>query len=741
MISFFQKNVKDNIYFWIFVVTLTLLLILLPFLAKDAGMSGDEGFQLEQAESVIDFYATWGKDTTAIAYSPQWNLPQYGQVVDNFASFAARIFNIEDVMMVRHIVNSLCGWLGILLAGLICFKITNNWRAASFGSLLLFLSPRFLGHSFNNIKDVSFAVFMLMAVFYMIVYFKSFPKVKISTVVMLALSFGLATACRIGGLLIIPYFGLFGLIFFISKYKLKGIWQSPTGKLFGKMILHGIIIAVSGYFFAVLLWPYALVSPFDHVKETFLAMSSFGTSIRQLYEGAMQWSADLPWYYIPKFILMTVPVAVIIGFLIYPFIGGCKKENCFNTFIVYFACIFPVFWIVFTNANVYGGWRHALFAYPPMVVCAGLGFNALIDYGRNKYFKIAATALPFLLLIMPLAHILKNHPYEYVYFNEFAGGVEKAYGNYELDYYYHSTREASEWIIDHAQKSGLETGDKIRIATWHTASVNYYFRKDTANFEVTFSRWYERGNNDWDYAIFVVTGIMPEQIKGNYFPPTNTIHTIEVDGKSICLILKRDNKIDYEAFVLRTKINEPDLSMEEKYNCLQTSIGKYKEALAYDPNNEVTLSSLAELYMSIGNLDSAVMYTNKLIEVCPIESYLSFASNIYMSVYERTKNQQYITMTINANERIVKNNPYSAKNQYDLAIRYASIGNVNKGKTIMDDFLKKNKANFQANYYTAIYYAQTGNGSHAIELLGKCVKKFPQHEQECRNLIRQIQGK
>ena len=31
------------------------------------------------------------------------------------------------------------------------------------------------------------------------------------------------------------------------------------------------------------------------------------------------------------------------------------------------------------------------------------------------------------------------------------GGVKGAYGNYELDYYYHSTREASEWVIENAE--------------------------------------------------------------------------------------------------------------------------------------------------------------------------------------------------------------------------------------------------------------------------------------------------
>ena len=106
-----------------------------------------------------------------------------------------------------------------------------------------------------------------------------------------------------------------------------------------------------------------------------------------------------------------------------------------------------------------------MFTYPSIVVFAGLGFNYIIELVKNRKAKIALVALPFVMMILPLIHIVKNHPYEYVYFNELAGGVDKAWGNYELDYYYHSTREASEWIKENAEKTGLETDGKIRVAT------------------------------------------------------------------------------------------------------------------------------------------------------------------------------------------------------------------------------------------------------------------------------------
>ena len=285
--------------------------------------------------------------------------------------------------------------------------------------------------------------------------------------------------------------------------------------------------------------------------------------------------------------------------------------------------IFPVFWIVYTNANVYGGWRHSLFVYLPIVVAAGLGFNALVEFVKNKYVTITLTILPFIILLLPLTHVIKNHPYEYVYFNEMAGGVKGAYGDYELDYYYHSTREASEWIIANAEKSGLQTGNKIIVSTWHPASVSYYFRKDTNRFQVGFARWYERGNSDWDYAIFVITGITPDLQKSKYFPPKNTIHTINVDGKPICLILKRTDKSD---------LIGNDFKEKKEYDSALVYLNK---ALALEPANEAAILNIIEIYFSINQLEKAKIHIDKLLALEPRNE----AGNLFLMNYYIYKNQ------------------------------------------------------------------------------------------------------
>ena len=639
------QGIKDNPWKLLFYLFLIFSLCTGIRLSLDAGFSGDEEFQMKQAKAVYDFYASGGKDTVAIDARPDWNLPHYGQAVDNIAYFIAHVFSIEDELMVRHICNVICGWFLLLFGGLIAHRITGNWRSAFFVAVLMFLSPRLLGHSFNDLKDVSFAMAMLWGIYAILVYLQEFPKPKISTFILLGASIAFAIAVRIGGLLLIPYLGMFSVLYLFKLHSAKNIFKKESMKDFWKMVLYGIIVSVAGYFVAMLLWPYGLVSPIDNPIETFKAQSQFATAIRQLFEGTLQWSDVLPWYYTPKYIFMTIPIAVIVGLVLFFLCCWRKKENRFWAFFVFFTFFFPVFWIVFTHANVYGGWRHAMFAYPPMVVAAGWGFDALVKWIEEKMgiekkdnedgactvstkgiiVNIASVVVLAVLLIGPIRHIIHNHPYEYVYFNELAGGIDKAYGNYEMDYYYHSTREASEWIIANAEPNA--DGSKIKVATWHTASVNYFFRKDTAKFAPLFCRWYEKGNNDWDYAIFTVTGMAPEQIKNaNAFPPTDCIKTIDVDGKPICLILKRQSKIDMLGNQYKSK-NQTD-----------SAIICFKEALAINPYNEAVLNNIIECYLMKGQLDSAKIYIDQELSFLPkYETGNYFLAHYYMTKGEMDK--------------------------------------------------------------------------------------------------------
>ncbi|MDR2120909.1 MAG: hypothetical protein LBP64_08585 [Tannerella sp.] len=736
-------HAEHGFWFWAFVGLAAVLFFALPLLSLDAGNSGDEdSYRIPQGNHVLDFYQSGGRDSTGLYLGSRY----YGASFDVATAFVNRTLGIEEIHVTRHLFNAFFGWTAILFAGLIACRV-GGWRAGVMTMALLFLSPRFLGHAYNNPKDIPFAAAITAGCYFMMRFFGRFPDVKIKTAVCLALSIALAVSIRIGGLILFGYFGVFGLIYLADIY-FAGRKQDPKeavrllGRRVPRLLLYGFAICVTGYFAGLILWPYALMSPVAHPLEAFKAMSFYSTSLGQLFEGYYTMSADLPRYYTPKYILITTPLAVTLGAMVYLFAGGLKRAVRPATFMIYFAFAFPVFWIAYTGANVYGGWRHALFVCPPMAVAAGLGFNALAERAKRRYLKTALIALPFALLAMPAAHIVRNHPHEYVYFNALAGGIDGAYGNYETDYYFHSTRAAAEWVKANARKSGLETGDKIVVGSWHSASVEYFLRKDTARFRTAFVRWRERSTTDWDYAIFPLVGMTPQIIKSAHFPPSNTVHTIKVDDKPICLILKRSDKSAYRAALLREKYNDKTLDGEQRRKLFVEAMTGYLRAVEAEPDEFYLLITLAQECFNAGSIDMSAHYLNQVIEYCADEFNLNFAASMYEQYAERTKDLQYAEQMAAFRRRMVSDFPRKPKYYYDLAMIYAGKGNAAAGKKLMDDCMKKNGYLFDSYYYMAYYLSHTGNREAALKILDKCRAKFPSYAsvvQETRLRIEQGQ--
>ena len=770
MKKLFSDN-KNNVWFWLFIGLATVLLFAMPLMSRSAGNSGDEDkFQIPQGRFVMDYYHSDGQDTTCLqdvvtlnGKEQSWNLKYYGCSFDVVTEWINETFGIEDIARTRHICNSLLGWLIILFGALIAYRI-GGWRAGVFTMLLLFFSPRLLGHSWNNPKDIPLAAGVIMTVYYMLMFFrqvtpqlveetaskgkkavkkavfaepafaekttrimaivlvvlnavvlfctagvalgllivalelvavflfKDASKFNPLTLLMFVVSLALAVSNRIGGLIVVGYMGLWGLLWLI-RYR-----KELTGATVGKAIVVAICVCAVGFFGGLLLWPYAMQSPIHNSIESFKLMSQFDVQLRQLFEGTMVMSSNLPWYYTPKFMILTIPLAVMIGWLIYPFFGAFKKERRIESIMVYFCFLFPVFWIVITNANVYGGWRHSLFAYAPMAVAAGLGFDAFAAWcGRKSGKRIVETLvslLPLLLMVPPAIHTVRNHPYEYVYFNELGGGVKKAFGNYELDYYYHSMREATEWVVANAEAK--PDGEKTIVGSWHIESTKYFLRNDTSRFEVRFVRWGQRYEYDWDYAVFPITGISGQYLLGDNFPPKDCVHTIDVDGKPIALVLKRQTKDDLYAM------------QQLKSGNADSAVTLFRKALEVDACNETALSNLANISLQRGEVDSTVAYCNRLLAIDPTNPQ---ANQMLVYAYLNSGKQQEAAALLDK----MKAEAQSAFPFTITAQLYAQQGNINAAVNEINAMLDRGLMDQDAlNLYVQLRMAQGSDQNAAV---------------------------
>lgn len=769
MKQFFFEN-KHNPWFWLFIAIAAILFVAMPLMSRSAGNSGDEDkFQIPQGRFVMDYYHTDGQDTTCLqdvvnlnGKDQSWNLKYYGCSFDVVTEWINQTFGIEDIARTRHMCNAFLGWLIVLFGGLIAFRM-GGWRAGVFAMLLLFFSPRLLGHSFNNPKDIPLAAGVIMSVYYMLMFFrqltpqlleeaaakgkkktikvqypqqafsdkttrylaialfvlaspllvktagvgytilmvalfvvvllmKNAPKFNPLTLFMLALSLALAVSNRIGGLIVVGYMGLWGLLWLIRYGKHVG------GATIGKAVTAAVLVCLAGFFSGLLLWPYAMQNPVHNSIESFKLMSQFDVQLRQLFEGTMVMSSNLPWYYTPKFMLMTIPLAVMVGWLLYPCFGAFKKERRMDSIMIYFTFLFPVCWIVFTGANVYGGWRHSLFTYPPMAVAAGLGFDAFAAWAGRKSGKriveILCALVPFCFMVPPALHTVRNHPYEYVYFNEFAGGVKSAFGQYELDYYYHSMREATEWVLANAEPKA--DGSKTLVGSWHVESTRYFMRNDTAHFATRFVRWNQRYEYEWDYLVFPITGIAGDYLLGKAFPPKDCVHTVDVDGKPIALVLKRQTMDDYNGI------------QQLRAGNVDSAIVLFNNALKANPDNETALVNLANICLQKQDNAQAEEYCNRLLAIDPSNPQ---ASQLLVYAYLGSGKQQEAAQLLDK-IKAEGTQPFAFTMTAQL---YAQQGNLNGALNEINAMLDKGLMDQEAlNLYVQLRMSQGTDQNTAV---------------------------
>jgi tetratricopeptide (TPR) repeat protein len=695
-----MTQLPENLEKKIFYSLAGIFLILLPILSLKSGISGDEEtFHYPHGKNVFKYYASLGKDTTCLHYDNSV-LHMYGPVFDLATVVMVKILKPYDDYTVRHIMNSIVGWTAIFFAGLIAVML-GGWRAGIITLIFMFLSPRFLGHSFNNPKDIPFTAAYIFTIYAIIRFLRSFPENKYKYAWPIALGIGLAIGVRVGGILLAVYFVLFAGIYYLFTTKSGEILADRNLKKFTAILKFVIVICIGGYFIGVLLWPYAQNWHFlGRTKEAMIYMEKYGTSLKQVFEGKFIWSDNVPVYYLPKYILMTIPEFVILGFIaFFVFINKVKRIDRTWIFILLFTSIFPVIYIIYKKSNVYGGWRHVMFIYPGLVILAALGTNMLINAFKNKYIRLSVIVLFGVLILLPLRFIIKNHPLEYIYYNSISGGVKKAYGNYEMDYFYHSLRPGSDWLIKNKiDKETPAAGKKIIVATNHAKIMEYYFRNYTDKVKVVYIRYYERGNSDWDYAILANSYVNPYQLKKDIWPPANTIHTIDVDGKPVCAILQRKDKSD---------LNGYNLMSAGKY---AEAVDQFNIALSKDQKYDNVYYNLAETYLDLKDYKNAMLASTECLKLYPdYDRALNILGMGYL-------NTGQLETALGIFIRNIKKNP-----KYVLSYYYAAV--INAQSNELDTALKylQEAINVSAGYKPSYYlmariYEMQGKGPLAKQI-------------------------
>ncbi len=635
--SFIDKITSPLTHRLLFVLILLGLFVAMPFLALDAGTSADEVLHYNQSKKNYDYFATDGDNKECLKPIGVDPLYAYGQSFDTVSYAIMKWCGVEKIYHVRHFFIAILGWMIILFSGLLAARI-SGYRAAVWTALLVFFTPSFIGHAWNNPKDIPFATAYIATFYFLVRWLQDYPKIKWFNSIALTLSIAFAISIRIGGLLLLAHTGLF---FFLT-------WlMNAKGQLFGKESMNnllkyagvGILIAGASFFIGISIWPFALESPFENPKKALDLMTNINIRLHQLFDGETYWSNELPTIYIYKIMFLTIPAMVFIGFLFFLLTITYNKSKKFFLLMMFFACAFPLAYVTYKHSVLYGGWRHMLFVFPSFAVLAGIGFSVVLDQFKKSNIRLLVSVLLLLLFIHPVKHTLANHPYEYVYYNEIQGGVKGAEGDFETDYYQHSVQEASEWLAKYiAEKDHPKKGER-RLVCHYTKKelMDYYFQKDTSMVTFVYSRYYERSMKDWDYCIVFAGYISSYELKSKSWPSKDALYVVSVDGVPICSVEKRGSKEDFLGYKALQQNNFVEAKTHlgnyvsqypnraealylygiSLFNTGQQQEGinqLYKSLEVYD-KYEVAYGALGNMYQQLGKFDEAVKIYHQYIDV------------------------------------------------------------------------------------------------------------------------------
>ena len=326
--------------------------------------------------------------------------------------------------------------------------------------------------------------------------------IKILTAVILpALLLGFTTSTRILG----PFAGM---IIAVYGFHMMGQRSLPS------LTMYAVIAMITTY----LTWPYLWMNPILRFYNSFVEMSSYPWFGEVLFNGGKYLATDLPYSYLPFLfaIQLTEPIwaLAVIG-LIFALRDFAQKWDLLLLCLIWF--FLPTSLFILMRFSLYDNFRQVLFVLPPVFLLTGVFFEHI----KKIQWQIVAIGLS--LLPGLVAHV-SLHPYQYMYYNVFVGGVGHVQGRFETDYWLTSYRAAAEYLNENAPSGSL---------IWVEGPGNLYtiFADEPEN---VYSWSRDRAPASYDYIVVTTRYNFDQTV----YPDAEIVHKIEREGAVLTVIKK-----------------------------------------------------------------------------------------------------------------------------------------------------------------------------------------------------------
>ena len=486
------RNILKSSYLKIISVIVVLLIIGLSTIGN-YGVSSDEGLEIWMVD--------WNYELITKGKPIPSNLRHYGTVfnVTSDAIFRANQFfkkrinhfnknaetpirsHLYQKTKVKHYVT-----FSISLITYCCVAamvgILADMKYAWLGPTTLALFPRFWGHSFFNPKDIPFAAMFTLGIFvggclinYYLKVEREEIKIGINRITLYSLAYGilagLATGVRIGGLFLLPFIAFTHLAVTITSKNIS--------KQFFRFWSLYVLMSLSWLITTTAVHPASWSNPILWVYDTLIYLSRHTWGNSNLFEGRWIPASSLPWYYLPKWLVITTPVFFQIMFFIgiflllfkYKTLNPIKKVFIILLLLQIF--FFPTIAIL-RQSTIYGGMRQFIFILPAIATISAVTMAWTIKAVPKKASSTIALVLIIAVSVPIVTDMVALHPYEYMYFNRMFGGLKAAHGRYETDHWGLSMREGMEWINENSigKTKVVSSSQLVSSQTFAASNIN-----------------------------------------------------------------------------------------------------------------------------------------------------------------------------------------------------------------------------------------------------------------------------
>ncbi len=509
-----SSSIKRHTLFLAF-ISFLLFLILLTY--KGYGVAWDEKVFFNTGKYfVVKLFEVLNIPTnlSTTGFEPtSYHILGHGVFMDMLTVFAGLLFpnfNFETL----HLIRALFALPIFILLYWIVSRLTSKvYGLLSVVFLLLF--PRFYPEIYYNAVDIPTMLLFTLSLAYFIYYASSeIEKQKSSRPartlsILKSILFGAILGVTINQRLLLFYLPLlnFVFLFFLHRKDLK------------QLVTQQLAIFVSLFFFLHLTHPYLLTHPITGLFDIVNSAKQYPWNAAVLFDGQFYQAGvnPLPWYYLPKSMLITIPLSTLFLFIL----GNLRiffiffhSENVSSNqrsykdvtklLLIYF---FPLFYIPFLivfvlKPTLYDSWRHFMFLTVPLIIIAVFGLHWIIDHWklignlprRQAGWKLVIGIFIFINLLFTVKKMIILHPYEYLYYNSLVGGLKGAYRKYETDYWGLGYKEAALWFNKNVNNPKKQykifvEGDPLSSTTYFKPNMQLTININDADYIFTFTRW------------------------------------------------------------------------------------------------------------------------------------------------------------------------------------------------------------------------------------------------------------